>query len=74
VARAGARNAASERPERRANVEGAFAATRAAAGHHVVLIDDVFTTGATVGECARALRQVGARRIGVLTVSRVLVP
>jgi ComF family protein len=58
--------------QRRVNVEGAFLASRAAAGHHVVIIDDVLTTGATVGECARALREVGARRIGVATVARVV--
>jgi ComF family protein len=58
--------------QRRANVGGAFVATTAAAGHHVVIIDDVLTTGATVGECARALRAAGARRIGVATVARVI--
>jgi len=58
--------------ERRANVAGAFAAAPAVAGRHVVVIDDVITTGATVGECARALRAAGARRVGVLAVARVL--
>lgn len=57
--------------ERRANVRGAFAADPAAAGHHVVVVDDVLTTGATAAECARALREVGAARVGVLTVARV---
>ena len=58
--------------ERRTNVAGAFAASPAVAGRHVVIVDDVVTTGATVGECARALRAAGAGRIGVLTVARVL--
>ncbi len=57
--------------ERRANVRGAFAAHPAAAGRHVIVIDDVLTTGATAGECARALRAAGAARVGVLTVARV---
>jgi ComF family protein len=57
--------------ERRENVRGAFGASRAVAGLHVVVVDDVFTTGATAGECARALRAEGARRVGVLTVARV---
>jgi ComF family protein len=58
--------------ERRANVAGAFAAAPVVAGRHVVVVDDVITTGATVGECARALRAAGARRVGVLAVARVL--
>jgi ComF family protein len=57
--------------ERRENVRGAFGASPAVAGLHVVVVDDVFTTGATAGECARALRAEGARRVGVLTVARV---
>jgi ComF family protein len=56
---------------RRANVRGAFVASTAAAGADVVLVDDVLTTGATAGECARALRAAGVRSVGVLTVARV---
>lgn len=56
---------------RRANVRGAFVASPSAAGADVVLVDDVLTTGATAGECARALRAAGARSVGVLTVARV---
>ena len=40
-------------------------------GKSVLLIDDLYTTGSTVKECARVLRRAGARRVEVLTVARV---
>ena len=40
-------------------------------GKNVLLIDDLFTTGSTVKECARVLRKAGARQVEVLTVARV---
>jgi ComF family protein len=58
--------------ERRANVRHAFGASAAVRGAHVVLVDDVLTTGATAAECARVLRAAGAAEVGVLTVARVL--
>lgn len=60
---------------RRANVAGAFEASDAAKrvrGAHVLLVDDVLTTGATVGECARVLATAGARRVSVATFARAL--
>jgi ComF family protein len=55
------------RTARLANVRGAFRVRRpeAVKGKRVLLIDDVMTTGATAGACARALRKAGARSVTV---------
>ena len=41
------------------------------AGRSVLLVDDVFTTGSTVNECARVLKKMGAASVFSLTVARV---
>jgi ComF family protein len=58
--------------EREENVRGAFAVRRPAEfmQRRVVVVDDVFTTGATTNECARVLRAAGAESVTVLTVAR----
>ena len=59
---------------RRKNVTGAFASRRASQpleGKHVLLIDDVMTTGSTATACAIALKRAGAARVALLTVARV---
>lgn len=60
--------------QRRENMRGAFAVARAAEviGREVLLVDDVYTTGTTVSECARVLRRAGARQVWVATVARTL--
>jgi ComF family protein len=60
------------RAERALNVQRAFAPRRGArlSGERVVLIDDVFTTGATTGACAKVLRSLGAGIVCVWTVAR----
>jgi predicted amidophosphoribosyltransferase len=57
--------------ERRRNVIGAFAA-RCAVPPAVVLVDDVYTTGATVSAGASALRAGGARTVAVVTFARTV--
>lgn len=60
------------RSQRRHNVHHAFAVRKAGetAGKRILLIDDVFTTGATANEAAAALRSAGARHVSVYTLAR----
>ncbi len=59
---------------RRSNVRRAFALRHPelVAGRHVILVDDVFTTGSTVTACALCLKRGGASAVGVLTVARAI--
>lgn len=64
--------------QRRRNVAQAFAVNENAfeqlSGRRVLLIDDVFTTGATVNSCSKALLSGGAETVNVLTFARVVDP
>jgi len=57
---------------RRESVEHVFAVTqpRLIAGERILLVDDVFTTGATASACAQALINAGAQEVLVLTIAR----
>ena len=61
-----------ERDERADNVRDAFTVVRreAVLGKVVLLVDDVYTTGATLGECARILLQEGAAEVRAITVAQ----
>jgi ComF family protein len=61
-------------PERAQNVRGAFELKRpeAVAGKRLLLVDDVFTTGATLNECSRVLKAAGAESVTAFTLARTM--
>ena len=58
--------------ERRKNVSGVYQATDPASvkGRRVLLVDDIVTTGATLGECARVLKAAGAQSVCAIALAR----
>jgi ComF family protein len=60
--------------ERRSNLLGAFSVRNPSqlTGRRVLLVDDVFTTGSTLRECAEVVRQAGVAEIEAFTVARVV--
>ncbi|MCX5850308.1 MAG: ComF family protein [Deltaproteobacteria bacterium] len=60
--------------ERKQNIKGAFEVgdNKKVAGNNIILVDDVYTTGATVNECAKTLIKAKAKKVTVLTLARVL--
>jgi predicted amidophosphoribosyltransferase len=63
-----------KREERLKNVKHAFDVLKNAAvkDKRILLIDDVFTTGTTISECSRTLKDAGAKEVHAVTVARVL--
>lgn len=62
------------RKERQKNIKGAFAVKdpEKIVGQKILLVDDVYTTGSTVNECARVLMEASAQVVDVLTLARAL--
>lgn len=66
--------------ERLENVRGAFCVkksyalmrSRGLAGRHILVVEDVLTTGATANEVARVLREAGVRRVSLAVVARAV--
>jgi predicted amidophosphoribosyltransferase len=69
--RSAERQASLSRAHRRANVQGSFRAV-ADAPARIVLVDDIYTTGATAGAAASALRAAGASQVEVVTFARAV--
>lgn len=63
-----------DRKSRRQNVKGVFDVLdyNRIKGYKILLIDDVYTTGSTIEECAEVLKVHGAREVGALTLARVV--
>lgn len=58
--------------DRADNVRGAFECLTDVSGHHILVVDDVMTSGATMNECARVLKIHGAAKVTAAVVARAL--
>ena len=63
-----------KKEERRSNIMKAFsiADPERIRGQNILLVDDVYTTGSTLGECAKTLLKGGAEAVGALTLARAI--
>jgi len=58
--------------QKRANVKNAFALSTGTQGQRILLVDDLFDSGATLGEITQLLIEHGAARVNVLTLTRTI--
>ena len=60
--------------QRKANVKGAFTVKKpdTVKGKKVILVDDIYTTGNTINECAKVLKKAGAKKVFAVTVARAV--
>jgi ComF family protein len=60
--------------EREKNIKGAFVVTdkKKVSNENIILVDDVYTTGATINECAKTLIKTGAQKVAAITLARVI--
>ncbi len=56
--------------DRETNLNGAFGVNKSLLNSTILLVDDVFTTGATISECAYTLKKYGARRVYAIVFAR----
>ncbi len=61
-----------KRQKRQKNVEGIFRIAKELKNRNIILIDDVFTTGATINSCSQVLKENGAKIITVITLSKTI--
>jgi ComF family protein len=59
-----------ERENRKDNVSGIFQVTNSLNGKKIVIVDDIFTTGSTLSECAKVLKEAGAQKIIGITFAK----
>ena len=58
--------------ERHRTIKGAFSVTGDVKGRHLALVDDVMTTGASLNELAKVLKQAGARQVDCWVLARAV--
>ncbi len=67
-----AKQSSLSKEDRKENVIGAYSVNnnKNVEGKNVLIFDDVFTTGSTADECAKMLKESGAKNIGVFTIAK----